>query len=242
MVSFDAESNRFYRARVSGANAITTETRIWVRPSEAGTAGVYVTGVQLADTQSAYQRVGEAYDVTESGVPSIPAARFDGNDYWTTGVQSFGTASLFCDAGQTWAVGGAVSTFGSNSICAKSSAPGSGTAQFNFGLDLSGFARTFLRGTLTITASLIWDGLWHVWDITWDGTTCTLTVDGVATVLAVGAAAEEAENILWSARTESAVSGFFTGFNYPLLMIDRCPSASEMQSWRSSNKAYFGSP
>lgn len=190
---------------------------------------------------TAYQRVGAGrYDVTETGVPSIPALYYDGNDYLTTGVQEItATADFFAAAGHAWAVGGAFSTFtDSPTLFAKASATGANrTLQvFIFG----GTLRVTIRGTTTDSGVTVTDGAWHTWLLSWDGTTCLLLVDGnAAATISVGAAAEEAEVILISGRTASSPAGLFTGFNPIDLLLSRAPSAAEAAQFMAAQNSYY---
>lgn len=190
-------------------------------------------GVQLeTGSPTAYQKVTAAWDVTESGQPDIWLPWFDGsNDYMTTGVQSFGTASLFADAGQAWTVFGVFRTVASpasgNTIIGKA-----GTTAGNRTLQVltasTGVFQVFARGTSYTGATALNDGVFHTWVLHWSGAALRLRIDTGAWVsLTVGTASEEAETILVGARTVASPVAPFSGRNL-VDMIDRALTDAEV--------------
>lgn len=221
------------------------------------TAGTLTVTVSAGDVEEAqletgavrtsYQEVGAVYDVTEVGVPSILMTYYDGSDFLTTGVQSFGTASLFADAGQQWSVGGAFSV-GPGVACSLISKRGAGAANRNFDVILGANGAFIIQlrtsaanPTYTTPATIYEDGALHVWLLVWDGTNCYLYIDNdaAASITGIGTAAEESQNIIIGARTESLPTSFTTGFNDILLLIDRALTASECASWLVWANSYY---
>lgn len=215
----------------------------------AGTLTLTVSGsvtraqLQFGAAFDAYQEVGAIYDVTEEGVPSILMPYYDGGDWFTTSVQSFGTASLFAGAGQSWWVAGAFSVFASapHNLIAKCGATlGDRTFQFvaNGVIDRLGW--TVRGNNFDTTAIPVADGALHVWLLVWDGATLSLYADNAAVVvIAVGTAAEESENIVIGARTESAPAAYTTGFSEIVSFGDRALSATEIAQLRADLNSYY---
>lgn len=196
--------------------------------------------IQFGSAFDAYQAVGAAYDVTEEGVRSILMPYYDGGDWLTGGVQSFGTASLFAAAGQQWSVGGVYNTFvQSPSVLAKCGAT-EVDRTFQIGVASTNTGFLWIRGTQTFAIPLADPGLLNVWLLVWDGAALTLYMNTAAgTSVSVGGDAEESQNILVGARTESLPAGFVTGFNDVTLMIDRALTAPEIASWRAAANSYY---
>lgn len=205
--------------------------------------------IQFGSAFDAYQAVGAAYDVTEEGVPSILMPYYDGGDFLTTGVESFGTASFFADAGQQWWVAGAFSNFAlSGSLITKR---GAGAANRNFSVLLQNFAgaganfavqiRTSVANPTYASVASFNDGALHVWLLNWTGTQLFLYVDNDAAVeiTGLGTAAEETQNILIGAVTESAPGTFFTGFNQIVGFGDRSLSAGEIAAEMAQANAFY---
>lgn len=202
--------------------------------------------IERNSTATAAQAVTNAYTIDESGIPSIPMPYYDGGDHLTTGVASFGTASLFADASQRWAVGVVLSTFlTSGTVISKCSATDANrtfqVTVFNAGSG-SGTMGFYLRGDDTNSGVVVNDGGLHVGLLVWGGTTATLYMDTQAPIiLPVGTAIEEAQNILIGARTESSPAGLFTGFNEIAILEDRALSAAEIaQTMAYLNRTYRG--
>lgn len=78
----------WWRVVLSGVTPLTTN-RVDVAPTFSGVTGNGVNGVliwgaqfELGSTVTAYQRVGNQFDVTQAGVPSLSYVSFDGVDDW----------------------------------------------------------------------------------------------------------------------------------------------------------------
>jgi hypothetical protein len=190
-----------------------------------------------------------AYDVTESGCPSVLCSWFDGGDFLSYGVTQFSaTASLFADSAQRWSVGGtfrlAPGAVGNFVLLAKCS---STAANKTFQLfseqsnsqKISAIIRGFAAG---ITAASVADGLIHAWLMVWDGTTLNFYIDSTTAIsVSVGSAAEEVQNIIVGARTESGPAAFFNGFNNQFLSLARTMSAAEVSQFFSFCRTQLGS-
>jgi hypothetical protein len=206
-------------------------------PSYAGSTseGIYIWGAQLAQASTAtpYQRVGTTRaDITESGVESAFSLLFDGtDDYLDTGVQSFGSASLFADAGQQWAVCGwynAVSTT-SGTILSKASSATVADRTFTIYTGGGDF-RMIVRGNDAAVATSALN-MPHAYIVVWNGSVMNVYHDSLTPVVkAVGTAAQEAVNILIGARTPSAPTIFFPGRIGLLPLIDRSLTTAEIAS------------
>ena len=192
---------------------------------------IRIGGVQpeKAAAASAFQLVTSASNITESGQPDVWHTYYDGtSDYADTGVQSFGTASLFAAAGQAWTVWFVCRTLstGTQGIITKC-----GSTPANWTLNCrtnAGVLQIYLRGTANFPGYSWADGVYHVGCLRWDGTTAKLWADNSAAVtLSVGSAVEEAENILVAARTTAAPAVYFTGHN-DVAMIDRALTDAEV--------------
>lgn len=203
------------RFSITGTVALTTNT---LQLGARGTFSDQVIDILISEAQleigtlTDYQAVGPAYQVTESGVPSIYNGFADGGDSLLFGVDAFGTADLFCTAGNSQWIAFAWSTFTGGTILAKA---GATEASRTFQALVTGANLIVnIRGSLTTTAASASDGLWHfgVIQLKSDGTAGLWIDGGTEVALNVGAAAEESQNITMFARTESALSSFFTGF------------------------------
>lgn len=151
---------------------------------------------------------------------------YQANSYTLGG--SLGTAGLFCEPTQQWAVGGAFATFAVNGTIFAKSAASNGTLQL-LTSSLTTGVRVIVRGTAqnveTITAA---DGLVHCWLLVWDGSTLKLYLDNeAATTLTVGAVAENTDDISWSARTPSSPALWFKGHNNPEVLLGYAPNAAQ---------------
>lgn len=197
--------------------------------------------IEPGSTPSNIQKVSAVYDVTEDGIPTIPMAYGDSGDWFTTGVEEFGTASFFAEAGQSWWAAFVISSFviANQNILAKAGATlGDRTLQITGRND--NFFVVTLRGEVTVSTHSYADGLLHVGLLEWDGAAATLYIDEHAgEPCLVGTAAEEAEVITIATRTASSpaanVHGFFAipGFG------DRALSATERASLRANLSATF---
>jgi len=189
---------------------------------------------ELGATATAYQRVGTTRaDITESGVDSAFSLLFDGsNDYLDTGVQSFGSASLFADAGQQWAL---VCNLQTNLDVSRNIISKCGATEANQTFTLRYIAlvglRTTVRGTVTTIANTASLGRYNACILNWDGTTLNTYVNSLTPVVAgVGAATEEAQNIILGARTASSPANFFQGRLGQFALIDRSLTTAEIAS------------
>lgn len=214
----------------------------------AGTANtkIIVTGWsrEATTTRGPYQKVTSAYQITQTGVPSVLAPYMDGGDYWTSGVTSFGTASLFCDAGQAWTVFGVFSAFstGGNTLVSKAGGTAASRTFQAYCVNAATSFRTILRGTETDVAfANALDGLTHFYVVRWDGTAAKVFIDGAWYALSVGTAAEEtSQNILVGARTESSPGSNWIGFLPPPGLIDRAMSDAEIEQEYQYARAKYG--
>jgi hypothetical protein len=107
-----AAGNGWWRITLTWTATSVAPTRVsyWCRDTGDGTSGIFIWGAQLetGSTATAYQRVGSAFDVTESGVPDCYYLSFDGTDDWlqsgtitpgTDKVQVFAGVRKLSDAG-----------------------------------------------------------------------------------------------------------------------------------------------
>jgi hypothetical protein len=194
----------------------------------AGTLTLTVTGsVTLAQIErgalTAYQRIGVgSYDITEAGQVSAFLPYWTGVEWATLGAASFGTASLFADSAQSWTAWGVFRTLSGAGLTMQLLAKASATAAnatFRLLIAADGTLRTTIRGTETNTAAAVRDGNFHFYCVRWTGTALSITLDGGAAIsLTVGAAAEEVQNILISARTQSSPSQIYIGHNHAGLL------------------------
>jgi hypothetical protein len=153
---------------------------------------------------------------------------FDGsNDFVTLGAQSVGGVNLLASAGNPWSVVIQVVWRADGTAIARASATG---ANRTFQLFRSGgLIATYLRGSLWTAAGGAAVNVVYDYAVTWDGTNALYYRDGglVIQALPVGAAAEEAENIIIGARTGG--TGFFhNGRIGPCLIYNRALSAAEV--------------
>lgn len=247
-----------YRVSLSGiADTGSTSAFVEIRLADAagnttylgdGVSGMEATDLQFeAGTPTNYQQVNAAYDITESGVPTLQVPYYDGTDWMTLGVQSVGEADLFFEAGKPQWCAGAFSTFVSNaamSVLSKSS-NSDATTTFQATIRASGGGNTlsaFSRGgPQTNISGLVTDGLLHVWLIYWDGVTATGYVDGGAgVVIPVGVAAEEAQDILLGVRA-AGTERFMQGFSDILgIRAGTLSTAQRTQLLRWMNQYYRG--
>lgn len=200
--------------------------------------------VEKASAVSALQHVTVPYNITEDGQPDVYHSYYDGvSDYLTSGVQSFGTASLFAAAGQAWTVWGTFRTLatGAGVIFSKASGTGANkTLQFTVS---AGTLNATVRGTdnnSILSLTTINDGNFHTFSLRWNGSTLQVWVDGIALTasLTVGTAVEEAQNIVTAIRTESSPAGYFNGHN-DVSMIDRALTDTEVTAlMKSLNQTY----
>jgi hypothetical protein len=207
----------------------------------AGTLTLTVSGsvteaqLELGAARTAYQRVGTTRaDITESGVDSAFSLLFDGtDDYLDTGVQSFGSASLFADAGQQWAVAIALQTSLNDSRVAFAKASGT-TGNQTFSLTFSqgqGLALRIRGATPTVIAGMTALNRYNAIILNWDGVTLNSYVNSLTPVeVTVGTATEEAQNILIGARTASSPAFFWSGRIGLLPLIDRSLTTAEIAS------------
>jgi hypothetical protein len=185
----------------------------------AGTLTLTVTGsVTLAQIErgslSNYQRVGAGiWDVTEDGQPSAFLPYWSGSQWATFGAQSFGSASLFATATQSWTTWVVCRVFTAVLAITKAGAV-VGNATFRSGPQANGTWQYYLRGTLTNTTDNAITGAFNLIVTRWNGTTAQHFFNGGSPLtLNVGTAAEESQNILISARTESSPAAFWIGHN-----------------------------
>jgi hypothetical protein len=213
-----------------------------------GTSGIKAEDFQMeaAATASAYQNAVTADNITQPRIPDLYLPYFNGSQWMTASTGTFGTASLFCDAGQQWCVWGVfrtVLTSAAQVLLAKSGVDDL-TSTFQVvvrgaggGSTISCFAR---GGTQTnFSAGSVADGAFQVWAIRWDGTTLTGFCNLEAGVtLNVGAAAEETQNITLSCRTQSSPTRITTGHN-AAAMVDHALSDAQMtQLMAALNSTY----
>lgn len=239
----------------SGANTFSDATTAYASAAirlsfTSGVAVDFTLDINLADVEMAStctlgQVVRGLYDVSETGQPYVYHSYYDGvSDYLTSGVQSFGTASLHCVAGQAWTIGGNFRT--TSSVTAQTIAAKAGATAGNRTLMLrtstAAGLECWLKGQLNTIAFTTGDGVFHTWVIRWDGTTAKLWFDNQAvTTLTVGTAAEEAENITIGARTDSSAAGFALGHNDLTIAVDRALSDAEVtafQAWQNQTFRY----
>jgi len=199
---------------------------------------------QIAEeaTASAVQDVFALDNITQSGIPDLYLPYFNGSQWMTAGTGTFGTASLFADAGQSWTVWGVFRTLiPSTFFIAKSSATAA-TRTFSLSMTGAGLLATTLRGAVTSNPGsygAITDGIFHVWAVRWNGSAAEIWIDNAAKVsLNVGAEAEETQNIMLSARTESAPNGLLTGHN-AAAMVDYDLSDAQMTQLMASLTATY---
>jgi len=242
-----------YRISISGtcaAAATTISVQVTLQDQDASylatylgdsASGVYMGALQYETSAvaSPYQKVTSATDITESGYPRLYLPYFNGSQWMTAGTGTFGTASLFADAGQSWTVWFVwrdLAGVGSQLIAKAGATIANMT--FRVGSSVTGISIT-CRGSTTTPTLATTDGSFHVGAVRWDGTTLRYWLDkNAAATATVGAAAEEAQNILISARTESSPAGHLTGYN-AVAMIGRAFSDAEMTQLMSSlNSTY----
>lgn len=251
-----SEGNGWYRGSIQRTQTATTTVQLRVAIQVGsngiyagdGTSGIYIWGAQGASTLLAYQRVGAAYDVTQSGVPSIWIPYFDGGDYLTTGVQEFSAAGdLFADAASRWSILLIYSTFqdtASGRVLA--SKMGTTPANYTFGvIHYDGQLYPQLRGTETAMGASTesGDGRIYALLLTWDGSTAKAYFNRNSPVtLSVGTAAEEAQNILVGARNEASPGLNWLGYLACPFAEDRALSASEATQLMSWAGNYYGTP
>jgi len=250
--SIEALSGGWYRCSFSillGGSTNQAISQVFTKQlsSYVGTGqGLFVWGAQLeVAALSAYQQVTNAYQITESGVPSILMPYYDGGDFLSLGVQAVGTADLFFEAGvPQWCAGVLAGFVRNGTFLAKSGGGATNTRTLQLITDnATGKFVTRARGADTTSASAdLTDGLLHTWLLEWDGAGLRLYVDdGAAEIQSVGAAAEEAQNITIGTRTESAPAGYYTGFNDILGIRAGTLSATERtQLLRWMNSYYRG--
>lgn len=151
------------------------------------------------------------------------------NDFFTTGAQSFGTASLFATAAQTWTTWGVfkTSTAANQTLIAKAGAT-VGDRTLHVLVDSGGLFAAYVRGQFNQIATSVANGAFHVWCLRWDGSACKAWLDRAsAATFTVGSAAEESETIFVGARTAASPAVFFNGHNLSA-MIDRSLSDFEV--------------
>ena len=203
--------------------------------------------IEFGSTATAYQDVVTQYDISESGQPYVYHTVFDGtSDGFDTGVQSVGTCSWFAAAGQAWSLEGdyrTVTTGAVQTICAKAGATAASRTLMVY-IDTDNFMKVNCRGTVTSTGVTVTDGVFHVWELVWNGATLTLWLDGVSYSITVGSAVEESQNFTIGYRTSSSTASFFNGHNDVLVSIDRGLSVAERsQSHLTNNTTYrYGLP
>jgi hypothetical protein len=188
-------------------------------------AGAAPTNIQTVGTTRA--------DITESGVDSAFSLLFDvTDDYLDTGVQSFGSASLFADAGQNWAAMLNLETAlnATRTALAKASATGANQT-FNLRYLLDTGLSLVIRGTATTIANTAALGRYNAVIINCVDGVVNAYVNSLTPVsCGVGAAAEEAQNILIGARTASSPADFWSGRIGLLPLIDRSLTTAEIAS------------
>lgn len=238
--SSESLGNGWYRFSVrfttNASDGGTATVRLYPSNNDSGLGNksVYFYGAMLnvGATALTYQDVATATDITESGQPYNYGYWFDGtSDFATTGVQAFGTASLFAAPGQAWTVFGVFRTVDSVNnlaIVAKAGATsGSRTLQLFRDAATSQVA-VICRGTSGTYGDVLTTGAFAVWGLRWNGTALQLYVNRSSPVsVTVGSAVEEVQNITVGIRTESAPVGAFSGHNM-VDMLDRAVSDTEM--------------
>lgn len=207
-----------------------------------GTSGILLSGAQFerSATMSAYQAVGAAYDVTESGVASVPTAYADGGDIWSYGVSSFGDASngLYAAASNNWSATVAFAGFGTGSLLAQTEQALEANRMFDLLVNSSAQLQINIRGTVTTLKNTVDDGNFHLAQIICTNGVVTVSVDGAsASTPTVGTAASEAVQITVAGRNNTTPTNRYTGHMLPPMLIDRALSAGE----RAAEFAYYDS-
>lgn len=215
----------------------------------AGTLTLTVAGtvnngqIELGSTATNYQDVLAAYSITEAGYPSVPMPYYGGDDFMSFGVTQFSaTASLFADSAQRWSVGGVFQTFGTGgNILSKCGATGA-SRTFQAQIGSSGTSLDVnLRGTANTSGAVLTLGRVNAWLLVWNGTAASLYINSTTPIATpAGSASEEVQNIITSARTESAPAIFFTGFNNPFLCLAKTMNATEIAQFFTFCRATFG--
>ena len=230
--SVTAVGDGWFKCRVSAVATGTSCNIVMYNGTNPSVFKIRKAMIRRTDASDVYQRVGLGpWDVSESGQSPIWLPYYGGSAWMDSGVQSFGTASLFADAGQQWTVWGVLrstNTAGTTTVIAKCGATEANrTFQVRIAATTGNFSPV-IRGTPSDSGIAVADGQFHVWLMRWNGTALQTYIDKNAVVsTAVGAAAQEAENIIVGARTAASPATNMTGRN-DVAMIDRALSDAEV--------------
>jgi hypothetical protein len=228
-------NNGFRMASSNGATNAVNGTTVFIADPQA----------ELGTSYTAYQLVGGAWDVTESGYPNVMLPYGDGGDSMSTGVVGFGTATqgLFADTGQNWWAIVIAATFGDGSILAQCGSSGS-TQMFRIRTSGTGTGITMdVRGTATALAGAITAGALNLVSVVCTNGVVTARINTAARQsVPVGVAAAEAVAITFMARTATSPAIFLTGWGLPPLLADYAPSEAVESQAISTIRALVGGP
>ncbi len=198
--------------------------------------------IEKAAAVSALQHKLSENDYLEDGYPSIASTYFGGDDYFTMGTQSFGSASLNCVAGQAWSFAYVARTIAAGGVMVAQAGATLGNRTFE-SRNNGGGLLTNSRGTVTDnTLAAFTDGRVHSAVYVWNGTILTLSYDsGAPVTIPVGTAVQELENILIGARTESSVGNIYTGWLDFVADEDRAWTAAEQLQVSANCRNQLGS-
>jgi len=236
---------KFYGALVgtSGQYLIDIHNTTLVQEVETGdgVSGIYVWGAQASLSDTPYQKVTSASNITESGVTSVPAVYGDGaDDYLTFGVAAFGTATagLFADTGENWSTWFAYTGFDDAGDLLTQCGATEANRMYQVYL-AGGELQVRLRGTDNDTNAVWNDGSPHFGVLTCTNGVATLSLDGATeTTLTVGVAAAETDDIAFLARTPTLPAGHLTGFSDAGMIARVLTTAEKANLYNSYNTAW----
>lgn len=211
-----------------------------------GISGIYLcrAQIQFASAAMTYQAVTAAYDVAQEGTPSITWLYADGGDSLTLGIASFGaaTSGLSPQVGNSWNVCICHSTFSSGTLLGQTEQAADANQMFNYRIASNGEAQVVLSGTSNVISAGVATGLPKVVSINCANGVVTARVNSGArsAALTVGAAGDEAVNILFFGRNATTPANQFTGFGIHATIIDRSLSDTEEAQEHAQLVSYLG--
>lgn len=166
------------------------------------------------------------YDVTQDRVDDDWYIYGNGTQWMTYGVQTFGTASLFADAGQKWAAAIQSITLEdkNQALLAKAGDAGERTYLMSRSNSNPGRSVRAVRNTAHVVGSSsdrLHDGAPHFECDRWDGAIFRVGIDGAVYTDFVGTAAEEAQNITVLCRTQASPATIWSGYATKFFLIDK---------------------
>lgn len=228
--------------RVSHLRTLTNASTVYVTPiiffSATGAADITIdVGSPQFEKDAAVsnlQLINAAYDITETGVPSIPSRWGDGaSDYEKLGktALSDGTTELFAEASESFVVMSRLQTFvASGTVGFASAGATEANRNWHFYLNSSGQLVVVIRGTATTltAAGNLADGNPRIITGRWDGSAANVWINATKYSVSVGSASKETQKITFRARTESSPGQIGTGFQDPLIIRAGVMSDSEV--------------